>query len=81
VTSDTNGEMINEVLNICQKLGRDKQLGKLTRNWEDNIEVDLKETSLRKWSSSFSVLWGGVRLSPLHTSATIWLIVPAPDDR
>jgi hypothetical protein len=25
--------------------------------------------------------WGGVRLSPLGTSATNWLIVPAPDDR
>jgi hypothetical protein len=27
------------------------------------------------------VSWGGVRLSPLGTSATNWLIVPAPDDR
>jgi hypothetical protein len=27
------------------------------------------------------VSWGGVRLSPLGTSATIWPIVPAPDDR
>jgi hypothetical protein len=26
------------------------------------------------------VSWGGVRLSPLGTSATIWPIVPAPDD-
>jgi hypothetical protein len=25
--------------------------------------------------------WGGVRLSPLGTSATNWPIVPAPDDR
>jgi hypothetical protein len=24
--------------------------------------------------------WGGVRLSPLGTSATNWPIVPAPDD-
>jgi hypothetical protein len=31
---------------------------------------------------SFSLVsWGGVRLSPLGTSATIWPIVPAPDDR
>jgi hypothetical protein len=29
----------------------------------------------------FLVSWGGVRLSPLGTSATNWPIVPAPDDR
>jgi hypothetical protein len=29
----------------------------------------------------FLVSWGGVRLSPLGTSAINWLIVPAPDDR
>jgi hypothetical protein len=29
----------------------------------------------------FLVSWGGVRLSPLGTSATIWPTVPAPDDR
>jgi hypothetical protein len=29
----------------------------------------------------FFVSWGGVRLSPLGTSATNWPIVPAPDDR
>jgi hypothetical protein len=28
----------------------------------------------------FLVSCGGVRLSPLDTSATIWPIVPAPDD-
>jgi hypothetical protein len=27
------------------------------------------------------VSWGGLRLRPLGTSATIWPIVPAPDDR
>jgi hypothetical protein len=26
------------------------------------------------------VSWGGVRLSPPGTSATVWPIVPAPDD-
>jgi hypothetical protein len=31
-------------------------------------------------SFSFLVPWGGVRLSPLGTSATNWPIVPAPDD-
>jgi hypothetical protein len=30
---------------------------------------------------SFKVSWGGVRLSPLGTSSTVWPIVPAPDDR
>jgi hypothetical protein len=30
---------------------------------------------------SFLVSLGGVRLSPLYTSATNWPIVPAPDDR
>jgi hypothetical protein len=30
---------------------------------------------------SIIVSWGGVRLSPLGTSATNWPIVPAPDDR
>jgi hypothetical protein len=29
----------------------------------------------------FLVSLGGVRLSPLGTSANIWPIVPAPDDR
>jgi hypothetical protein len=28
----------------------------------------------------FLVPWGGVRLSPLSTSAINWPIVPAPDD-
>jgi hypothetical protein len=32
-------------------------------------------------SCFFLVSWGGVRLSPLGMSATIWPIVPAPDDR
>jgi hypothetical protein len=36
-----------------------------------------EETSI----SFFFVSWGGVRLSPLGTSATNWPIVPAPDDR
>jgi hypothetical protein len=27
------------------------------------------------------ISWGGVRLSPLGTSATNWPIVPAPDER
>jgi hypothetical protein len=29
----------------------------------------------------FLVSWSGVRLRPFGTSATIWPIVPAPDDR
>jgi hypothetical protein len=29
----------------------------------------------------FLVFWGGVRLSLLGTSANIWPVVPAPDDR
>jgi hypothetical protein len=29
----------------------------------------------------FLVSWGEVRLSPLGTSATIWLIVPALNER
>jgi hypothetical protein len=32
-------------------------------------------------SSFLFVSWGGVRLSPLGTSANIWSIVSAPDDR
>jgi hypothetical protein len=35
-------------------------------------------------TSTFSLVilvsWGGVRLSPLGTSATNWTIMPAPDD-
>jgi hypothetical protein len=31
--------------------------------------------------SLYFVSWGGVRLSPRGTSATNWLILPAPDDR
>jgi hypothetical protein len=26
------------------------------------------------------VSWGGLRLSPLVTSATIWPVIPSPDD-
>jgi hypothetical protein len=33
------------------------------------------------YSSLFLVSWGGVRLSSLGTSPTVWPIVPAPDDR
>jgi hypothetical protein len=29
----------------------------------------------------FVLSWVGVRLSPLGTSATVWPIEPAPDDR
>jgi hypothetical protein len=29
----------------------------------------------------YLVSWGEVRLSPPGTSATVWAIVPAPDDR
>jgi hypothetical protein len=29
----------------------------------------------------FLVPWGGVRMSLLGTSATVWRIVPSPDDR
>jgi hypothetical protein len=29
----------------------------------------------------FLVSWGGVKLSPLGTSATNWFVLPAPDDR
>jgi hypothetical protein len=29
----------------------------------------------------FCVSWGGVTLSPLDLSATVWPVVPAPDDR
>jgi hypothetical protein len=29
----------------------------------------------------FFASWGGVRMSPLGTSATNWHIVPVPDDR
>lgn len=32
-------------------------------------------------SNFFIISLGGVRLSPLIMSATIWHIVPAPDDR
>jgi hypothetical protein len=36
----------------------------------------------RKAGKFFSLVsWGGVRLSPLGTSANIWPIAPAPDDR
>jgi hypothetical protein len=35
----------------------------------------------QKTSIFFLISWGGVRLSPLGTSATVWPIVPDPDDR
>jgi hypothetical protein len=36
----------------------------------------------KKWYYiSFLVSWGGVRLSPLGTSATNWPTVSDPDDR
>jgi hypothetical protein len=38
-------------------------------------------SSWRSFLVFFLLSWGGVRLSPLGTAATVWLIVPAPDDR
>jgi hypothetical protein len=36
---------------------------------------------IRIKKDSFLISWGGMRLSPLGTSATNWSIVPAPDDK
>jgi hypothetical protein len=33
------------------------------------------------FGAALIVSWGGVRLCPLGMSATVLLIVPAPDDR
>jgi hypothetical protein len=35
----------------------------------------------RSAKGSFLISWDWVRLSPLGTSATVWPIVPAPDER
>jgi hypothetical protein len=32
-----------------------------------------------QWVLVFFISWGGVSLSPLGTSATVWPIIPAPD--
>jgi hypothetical protein len=46
-----------------------------------NWKSDLPNTYNIYLKEDFLVSWGGVRLSPLSTSATNWPIVPAPDDR
>jgi hypothetical protein len=55
----------------------------------ESIETHIHNTSKSNYElyycnvefNYFSFLgWGGVRLSPLGTSATNWPIVPAPDD-
>jgi hypothetical protein len=42
-------------------------------NEEDHTELHLCDVS-------FIVSWGGMRLGPLGTQSTVWLIVSAPDD-
>jgi hypothetical protein len=46
-----------------------------------NWKSDLLNTYNIHQKVVFLVSWGGMRLSPFATSATIWHIVPAPDDR
>jgi hypothetical protein len=49
-----------------------RKLTKVAGFWTGNWTQDLPNTT--------KYFWGGVRLSPLGTSATVWLIVPAPDN-
>jgi hypothetical protein len=51
--------------------------GSCTRDWS----IQRPKVPLKNLQVFFLVSWGGVRLSPLGTSATNWPIVPAPDDR
>jgi hypothetical protein len=44
-------------------------------------EVKTVKYCLNGLAFFFLVSWGGLRLSPLGTSATVWPIVPAPEDR
>jgi hypothetical protein len=58
--------------------GTDSELNEVaSRNLPGRTDGKPRVTSL----IVFLVSWGGVRLSPLRTSATKWPIVPAPDDR
>jgi hypothetical protein len=41
----------------------------------------LDDHVMRRYFTFLLVSWGGVRLSPLGTSAANWPIVPAPDGR
>jgi hypothetical protein len=49
--------------------------------WGTLIEIRFVVVLTGPFFSFLLVSWGGVRLSPLGTSATNWPIVPAPDDR
>jgi hypothetical protein len=53
-------------VNVCMLKGRDMDTCPIIRNFRNKRVV--------------LVSWGGVKLSPLDTSATIWPILPAPDD-
>jgi hypothetical protein len=46
-----------------------------------HLQLNLQGTLPLHEQGLFLVSWGGVRLSPLGTSATNSPIVPAPDDR
>jgi hypothetical protein len=59
----TNGEKRNAYRILVGKSERKRPLGRPRRRWEDNIRMDL-----------FLVSLGGVRLSPLGTSATVGLL-------
>jgi hypothetical protein len=45
-----------------------------------STEFTSRSVIMPKQCRFFLISWGGVRLSPLGTPATIWPIVPAPDD-
>jgi hypothetical protein len=52
----------------------------MTKNEINHVGAEIKRTNIPR-RVFFLISWGGVRLSPLGTSVTIWPIVPAPDDR
>jgi hypothetical protein len=51
----------------------------LSNDMKDLLRI-LPDFFASQQNNIFSSPWGGVRLSPLGTSATNWPIVPAPDD-
>jgi hypothetical protein len=62
------------------------QIIKLFRTWPYSnwwFTVQWYTAPQARWCSGsfFLVSWGGVKLSPLGTSATNWPTVPVPDDR
>jgi hypothetical protein len=65
-----------EISDYCYQNFWPQDVRKCGSLFDENFNV-----LMHKFRQFFSVILSGVRLSPLGTAATVWPIVPDPDDR